>query len=428
MFHCRYKMSDNNEKDSYFPIMRKVIHLILLLVVIAGAIYFWHHFTHSTEAAPSAPTPNTSSSSNQTSNPETKRSSASRNRTASPQGGMEGMDNVVTYVKVTSPQQAPIQEVVTSLGTVLPSQSVTVRSQVGGTLQEILFKEGQSVKKGDVLFKIDSRTYQAALDQAKGSLAQNNAKLVNARQDLKRYQTLFKQDSIARQEVDTQQALVREYEASQQSLQAAVEQAQLNLDYTTVTAPMDGRVGLRTVDVGNLITANSTDGLVTITQTQPIDVSFSIPDAYISKVAKPFYDGQQLVVDIFNKDNSQQLAKGHLLSMDNQVDTTTGTIKLKARFENEDYALFPNQFVNVKIVLNTVPDAIVLSNDAIQYGNEGAFVYVVQADNTVKAQNITLGIVNNGFTQIVKGVTTSDKIVTEGLDRLRDGSKVEIVQ
>ncbi|MCQ9329264.1 MdtA/MuxA family multidrug efflux RND transporter periplasmic adaptor subunit [Pelistega suis] len=392
--------------------MRTLLKLLLLALIIGGASYYYFFHSSISGSAESSSSSNSSGGAVATGSRE-------------PRGGMGAMS---TLVKVTHASSSTIQEVVSSLGTVIPSQSVTVRSQVDGILQAILFEEGQLVKKGDVLAKIDPRTYQAALDQAKGSLAQNQAKLNNARQDLKRYQTLFKQDSIARQEVDTQQALVREYEANQKTLQAAVEQAELNLGYTSVIAPIDGRLGLRTVDVGNLITANSTDGLVVITQTQPIDVSFAIPDSYIDKVAKAFYAGQKLAVSISSKDNSRELAHGVLVSMDNQVDSTTGTVKLKARFDNQEYQLFPNQFVNAKIVLQEIMNALVLSNDAIQYNNEGAFVYVVQDDNTVKTQTIQLGVVNNGLTQILSGLNETDKVVIEGLDRLRNGAKVEIVK
>lgn len=391
--------------------MRTLLKLLLLLI-IGGASYYYFFQSSKSGSTDSFPSSNSSDR-------------------AVPVGRgepREGMGAMSTLVKVTHAFPSTIQEVVSSLGTVIPSQSVTVRSQVDGVLQAILFEEGQLVKKGDVLAKIDPRTYQAALDQAKGSLAQNQAKLNNARQDLKRYQTLFKQDSIARQEVDTQQALVREYEANQKTLQAAVEQAELNLGYTSVIAPIDGRLGLRTVDVGNLITANSAEGLVIITQTQPIDVSFAIPDGYIDKVAKAFYAGQKLVVRISSKDNSRELAQGVLVSMDNQVDSTTGTVKLKARFDNQDYQLFPNQFVNAKIVLQEIINALVVSNDAIQYNNEGAFVYIVQDDNTVRTQAIKLGVVNNGLTQILSGLSETDKVVIEGLDRLRNGAKVEMVK
>lgn len=403
--------------------MRTSVKLLLLAIAIGGAsYYFYNNFISSgttTSVVSSASAPSGTSG-----------RGASGFPAGGPPGGFpgDGMGSISTLVKVTQAGRNNIQEVVSSLGTVIPSQSVTVRSQVDGVLQAILFEEGQFVKKGEVLAKIDPRAYQAALAQAKGSLAQNQAKLNNARQDLKRYQTLFQQDSIARQEVDTQQALVREYEANQKSLQAAVEQAEINLGYTSVVAPIEGRLGLRTVDVGNLITANSTDGLVIITQTQPVDVSFAVPDSYVDKVAKAFYTGQKLLVLISSKDNTRELAKGVLVSMDNQVDSTTGTIKLKARFDNQNYELFPNQFVNAKIILQDIKDALILNNDAIQYNNEGAFVYIVQEDNTVKAQPIKLGIVNNGMTQIISGLNDADKIVVEGLDRLRNGAKVEIVK
>lgn len=395
-----------------FFVMCRLIKFLIFLALI-GAGYFIYTTYFKVNSSP------TNKSSPSTS------ANTSTNRQSNSSSGREGGS---TIVKVTHAESQKIRETVSSLGTVVPSQSVTVRSQVDGILQAVYFEEGQSVKKGDVLAKIDPRSYQAALDQAKGSLAQNQAKLANARQDLKRYQILFKQDSIARQEVETQQALVREYEGSQKSLQAAVEQAALNLSYTDITAPIDGRLGLRTVDVGNLISANSTDGLVVITQTQPIDVSFAIPDLYISQLAQAFYGGQHLVVEVLDKTNAKVLATGSLVSMDNQVDTSTGTIKLKARFDNKDYALFPNQFVNAKLVLQELPAALVLSNDAIQYNDEGAFVYIVQGDNTVKVQNIQLGIVDGAVTQVLSGLTSAEKVVVEGLDRLRNGTHVEIVQ
>ncbi|WP_159991623.1 efflux RND transporter periplasmic adaptor subunit [Pelistega ratti] len=396
--------------------MRK--YLLLLLIAILGFGYYFFIVSSRDN--------NTSSSDTNTS---PNKPSTQTNNTAKPttQRGRGANNFQRSLVKIVYAEEKPIQEVVSSLGTVIPSQSVIVNSQVGGVLQAIFFEEGQYVKKGDLLAKIDPRTYQAALDQAKGSLAENQARLVNARQDLKRYQTLYKQDSIARQQVDTQQALVRQYEGSSVNLQAAVEQAQINLNYTDIVAPIDGRVGLRKVDVGNLIAANSTDGLVLITQNQPIDVSFSVPEIYIAKLAAPFYQGKSLAVSILNKENATILAEGVLVSMDNQVDTTTGSVKLKARFDNHDYQLFPNQFVNAKIILQQVDDAIVLSNDAIQYSDAGAYVYIVQEDNTIKTQTVQTGIVNEGYTQILSGLSLTDKVVIEGLDRLRSGSTVEIV-
>ena len=342
--------------------------------------------------------------------------------------GGRGGAGMRTSVKAVTVQEKTIQANASSIGTVLPSQTVIVRSQVDGPIVSIHFEEGQMVKQGDILFTIDKRPFEVALSQAQGSLTQNSARLNNARQDLKRYQTLFKQDSIARQQVDSQQALVREYEGTHKSLQAAVDQAKLNLEYTEVVAPMDGRVGLRNVDVGNLTNASNTDGLVTITKTQPIDVSFALPQHYISQVAGRFYQDQPLAVSILNRDNTQVLAEGTLFSMDNQIDVSTGTVKLKARFANQDYSLFPNQFVNARIIIERIENALVIPSDAIQYGNVGTFVFLINPeDNKVQMQTIQTGVVENGTTQVIEGLKLGDKIVIEGVDRLRNGSTVEII-
>ena len=342
--------------------------------------------------------------------------------------GGRGGAGMRTPVKAVTVEEQTIQANASSIGTVLPSQTVIVRSQVDGPIVSIHFEEGQMVKQGDILFTIDKRPFEVALSQAQGSLTQNSARLNNARQDLKRYQTLFKQDSIARQQVDSQQALVREHEGTHKSLQAAVDQAKLNLEYTEVVAPMDGRVGLRNVDVGNLTNASNTDGLVTITKTQPIDVSFALPQHYISQVAGRFYQDQPLAVSILNRDNTQVLAEGTLFSMDNQIDVSTGTVKLKARFANQDYSLFPNQFVNARIIIERIENALVIPSDAIQYGNAGTFVFLINPeDNKVQMQTIQTGVVDNGTTQVIEGLKLGDKVVIEGVDRLRNGSTVEII-
>ena len=353
--------------------------------------------------------------------------STSAGPTGASPGGRGGA-GMRTSVKAVTVQEKTIQANASSIGTVLPSQTVIVRSQVDGPIVSIHFEEGQMVKQGDILFTIDKRPFEVALSQAQGSLTQNSARLNNARQDLKRYQTLFKQDSIARQQVDSQQALVREHEGTHKSLQAAVDQAKLNLEYTEVVAPMDGRVGLRNVDVGNLTNASNTDGLVTITKTQPIDVSFALPQHYISQVAGRFYQDQPLAVSILNRDNTQVLAEGTLFSMDNQIDVSTGTVKLKARFANQDYSLFPNQFVNARIIIERIENALVIPSDAIQYGNLGTFVFLINPeDNKVQMQTIQTGVVDNGTTQVIEGLKLGDKIVIEGVDRLRNGSTVEII-
>lgn len=414
----------------------KFILLILLLAIAGGGYYYWSK-TQATQAsvpgAVGSAATNAGSVAGATPGAGNASGASSGTRPgsgSSGQGAGRGAPGMMkTPVRVAVVQERSMQASVSSIGTVIPSQTVVVRSQVDGPIVAINFEEGQMVQKGDVLIQIDKRPFETALSQAQGSLTQNNARLNNARQDLKRYQTLYKQDSIARQQVDSQQALVREYEGSHKSLQAAVEQAKLNLSYTDVRAPMEGRVGLRNVDVGNLTNQNNADGLVTITQTQPIDVSFALPQNYISQVAGRFYQDQALAVSIANRDNSQVIAEGRLFSMDNQIDVNTGTVKLKARFDNQDYGLFPNQFVNAKIVIEQLDQATAIPTDAVQYGNAGSFVFLVKPeDSKVQMQTVKTGIVDNGFTQIIEGLAVGDQVVTEGVDRLRNGSTVEIIQ
>lgn len=403
----------------------KLIFLIFLIAATGVAYYFW---TQSKTTATSLSDSANSSVGRQEASTSAKKvnsvSSAANQGTHA--GRPSGMP--ATPVKIVQVQKKSIQATVSSIGTVVPSQTVLVRSQVDGPIVKINFEEGQMTHKGDVLVQLDKRPFEATLNQAQGSLSQNTARLNNARQDLKRYQTLFKQDSIARQQVDTQQALVKEYEGTQENLQAAVDQAKLNLGYTDVLAPMDGRLGLRMVDVGNLTNASATEGLVSITQTQPIDVSFALPQSYISQVAGQFYQNQTLSVTIYNRDNSAVLARGKLFSMDNQIDVATGTVKLKARFDNQDYRLFPNQFVNTIMVIEQVENALVIPTDAIQHGNAGSFVFLVSPeDNKVQMKTITTGIVDSGFTQILDGLALGDQVVIEGVDRFRNGSTVEII-
>ncbi|MDO5679762.1 MAG: MdtA/MuxA family multidrug efflux RND transporter periplasmic adaptor subunit [Pelistega sp.] len=436
----------------------KFLLLILLLGLGAGAYYYWPQLSQALGITPAnqstpattpngansastgagsaggsrADSPGTLGSGNASSseNVSSRSGAGSTGGQAGPTGAGGGRSGagMRTAVKAVTVQEKTIQANASSIGTVLPSQTVIVRSQVDGPIVSIHFEEGQMVKQGDVLFTIDKRPFEVALSQAQGSLTQNSARLNNARQDLKRYQTLFKQDSIARQQVDSQQALVREYEGTHKSLQAAVDQAKLNLEYTEVVAPMDGRVGLRNVDVGNLTNASNTDGLVTITKTQPIDVSFALPQQYIAQVAGRFYQDQPLAVSILNRDNTQVLAEGTLFSMDNQIDVSTGTVKLKARFANQDYSLFPNQFVNARIIIERIENALVIPSDAIQYGNLGTFVFLINPeDNKVQMQTIQTGVVDNGTTQVIEGLKLGDKIVIEGVDRLRNGSTVEII-
>src|SRR5690606_10761113 len=305
--------------------------------------------------------------------------------------------------------------------------TVTVRARVDGELQEVLFEDGQKVKKGDVLARIDPRPYQIRLDQALGQQRQNQAQLENAQRDLQRYQLLFKQNSIAKQQVDAQAALVQQYLGSQKSDQAAVDDARLQLSFTEIVAPIDGRLGLRQVAQGNLISSSSTDGLVVLTQTQPISVVFTLPQARVPEVLEQFRQGRKLEVEVYDGSDTRRLATGELESIDNQIDVATGTLKLKARFANQDEALFPNQFVNVRLKVRTGPWAIGAPTAAVQQGSQGAFVYALDEADTVHIRRIATGTVDGERVAVETGLEPGVRVVTEGVDRLREGAKVEIV-
>ncbi len=335
---------------------------------------------------------------------------------------------MVTPVRVETVQQKDMEVRVPGLGTVTAFNTVAVRSQVSGPIVQIAFTEGQNVKQGDLLVEIDPRPFQIQLQQAQGQQARNEAELTNARQDLKRYQTLYKQDSIARQQVDTQAALVKRLEAQAYSDKAAVDEAQLNLEYTKVLAPIDGRLGLRNIDIGNLVTANAAEALVTITQVKPVSVVFSIPEVHLAEVAAQYTRDVPLEVTLMDRDNLRELATGVLASMDNLVDVATGTLKLKANFANEDESLFPNQFVNTRLKIRQVPQAMTISTDAVQNSSSGPFVFRAVADNTAEMVPVKLGVTDGIYTQLLDGVALGDLVITEGVDRLRNGSKIEIIQ
>jgi len=342
-------------------------------------------------------------------------------------GGGAGAMVPAVPVRVFAAATEDVEIDLPALGTVTAYNTVTVRSRVDGELVKVNFREGQKVKAGELLAQIDPRSYEVQLAQAQGAQQQNTAQLENARRDLQRYQTLYKQDSIARQQVDTQAALVRQYEGTLKSDQAAVDAAKLQLSYTRITAPISGRLGLRQVDQGNLVSSGDANGLVVITQTQPIAVVFTLPETQLPQVREQLAGGRTLTVSAYDRANTRKLATGVLETLDNQIDVSTGTLKLKARFENADDALFPNQFVNIRLNVQTLKDATVIPAGAVQRGARGPFVFVVQPDNTVAVRQLVLGPTSDDKVTVTAGLQPGERVVIEGTDRLRAGTRVDIV-
>jgi len=341
-------------------------------------------------------------------------------------GNFGGMNSAIPVRIITATKQ-DFAIYYKALGTVTAQNTVKVKARVSGQLTDILFTEGGLAKAGDVLAQIDDRNYQASLNAAYGVLLQSKAQLRNAELDLRRYKDLVAKDSISQQTLDTQVALVEQYKAQVKVNTAKYDEARLNFDFTKIRAPISGRLGLKQVDVGNLVGSGDANPITVITQTSPITVLFALPEQELSLIIQQYRANIKLPVEVWNRADQILLAEGMLHSLDNQIDIATGTLKLKAQFANEDESLFPNQFVNVKIRANVIKDAILIAADAVQYGSDGAYVYVVDDDNSVHLQNIKTGIANNGQILIKEGLKEGAKVVLEGTDRLRDGSKVEIV-
>jgi multidrug efflux system membrane fusion protein len=324
-------------------------------------------------------------------------------------------------------RKGPIDVYLSALGTVTPRNVVAVRPRVDGQLMRVNFVEGQTVKAGDLLAEIDPRPFEVQLTQATGQMARDAALLKNAQIDLDRYRTLLTQDSISKQQVDTQEALVAQYRGTVQADQGQIDNARLQLAYARVTAPITGRVGLRQVDPGNVVRSSDTNGLVVITQLQPITVVFPIPEDNLPRVMKRMRSGETITVLAFDRDQKVKLATGKLITVDNQIDTTTGTVKLKAEFANEDLTLFPNQFVNVRMQIETLADATLVPTAAIQRGAPGTFVYQVKEDRSVSVAAVKLGPSQAEVTVIDSGIAPGDLVVIDGTDKLREGSKVELI-
>ncbi len=327
--------------------------------------------------------------------------------------GGAGPANMPQPVHVATATQGEMPVVLTALGTVTP-------------LETVAFQEGQMVKKGDVLAQIDPRPYQISLANAEGTLAKDQALLQTARLDLKRYQTLLLQDSIASQQVDTQASLVRQLEGTVRSDQANIDTFKLDLVYARITAPVSGRVGLRQVDPGNYVTSSDTNGIVVLTQLQPISVIFTTSEDNLPAIVKQMRTGTKMSVTAYDRSNTTSLEAGSLDTIDNQIDTTTGTVKLRATFQNTGGMLFPNQFVNTRLLVDVVKDAVIVPTSAVLNGSMGQFVYVVKPDNTVTVRTVKIGPVDGERTSIKSGLQVGERVVIDGSDRLREGAKITI--
>ncbi|MPZ42167.1 MAG: MdtA/MuxA family multidrug efflux RND transporter periplasmic adaptor subunit [Betaproteobacteria bacterium] len=352
---------------------------------------------------------------------------AAAKEAASKKGFGKGLGGPTPVVAVPA-LKAPINVFLDGLGTVTPLRTVTVRSRVEGQLMRVHFDEGERVKQGQLLAEIDPRPFEVMLTQAEGQLARDQALLANARIDVERYRTLLAQDSIAKQQVDAQEALVRQYEGIVKSDQGQVESARLQLSYAHITAPITGRVGLRQVDPGNIVRGADANGIVVITQLAPIGVLFTVPQDSLPALMKRTRADERLPVEAWDREQKTRLAQGSLLAVDNLVDVATGTIKLKAQFKNAGSELFPNQFVNVRLKLETLEEQTVIAQSAVQRGGRGLFVYVVKDDMTVTARPVELGPADGPRVSVVKGIKPGERVVVDGIDRLREGTRVSLAK
>ena len=370
----------------------RVKWLLLLAAVIAALVFAWYQFSGSAAPAPMS----------------------HRMAFGAP-----------AVVRVEPAQRSELDVQIKSIGTVTPLNTVIVQSRVNGVLERVVFEEGATVEQGELLAEVDPLPYKAQLEQAEGQLQQSRATLENARADLALYETLWEQDSIARQQLSDQRAMVNELLGTVRANQAAVDDARLQLSWTRITAPLAGRLGLRKVDQGNLVTGSEAEGIVSITQMQPIAVNFTVPEVDVPALRTSFRGEEALKVEVLDRNDQQVIATGNLTTLDNQIDTATGTLRVRAQFSNDDEALFPNQFVNVRLRLSTLRDVVTIASDAVQFGSSRTYVYVVE-DSKAYVREVTLGASADGRVAVISGLQAGEQVVLEGLDRLRDGKEVVI--
>lgn len=375
---------------------RRTLTILIWLIVLGSSGYFTYHWFISSK--PEAPG----------------------------RGGRRGLIAPMAVSAATAVREN-FEEWTQVAGTVTPLQSVVVRSRVDGELKALHFNEGSMVQQGDVIAEIDPRPFQVTLDQAKGQQARDQALLENARADLTRYETLLAQDSISKQQVDTQKSLVSQYEAALLSDQAAIDSAALQLSFTKIEAPISGRIGLRQVDVGNLVRSSDTNGLVSLVQIDPITLVFAIPQDVIGAIQREHQSGKEVPVEATASGSSRTLVKGKLLTIDNQIDPLTGTLRMRAQVPNPKGELIANQFVGVRVRLKVISDAILVPASAVQRGSQGAYVYVLNDDETVTMRLVKSGATHQERTQILEGLRDGERVVTEGIDRLRDGATVNLI-
>lgn len=391
---------------------RRWLWIVVLVVLIIAVIAWLHHRHQAAAAAGAAGAPGGGSAA----------------AAGGPGGGRGGRyaTNQAQAVAVAKVTNGEMPVTINALGTVTPLATVTVRTQIAGTLTEVAFREGQTVRKGDFLAQVDPRPYQIQLQNAEGTKAKDEALLAQARTDLARYQVLIKQDSISQQQVDDQAYLAKQYEGQVKTDQAAIDTAKLDLIYAHITAPVSGRIGLRQVDPGNYVQTGDTNGVVIITQMQPMSVIFTLAEDNLPAVLKRVGTGAQLSVTAYDRSGTTALEGGHLDTLDNQIDTTTGTLKLRALFDNKEGLLFPNQFVNTKLLVDTIHNAVIVPSSSVQTGSVGQFVYIVKPDNTVSVRVVKVGPIDGERTSITSGLEVGETVVIDGADRLREGAKVVI--